>query len=185
MADDLDREIIATPPRRAGRLGRVVFTLITVGCFAYLYFRIDAAAAREGLTVVAYMAEVFRAVDWLGWIAVMATYSLFYFLIDTLVLSRALSWFIADIRYRDILPIRGSAYIISIFNEQVGKGAMAYYLNRRHRVPGWEVGSVMLFRSPDPALRVSIELIVAAVVTTVAVGMFLLDTTVSLDTESG
>ena len=44
-----------------------------------------------------------------------------------------------------MLPIRGSAYIISIFNEQIGKGAMAYYLHRRHRVPGWEVGSVMLF----------------------------------------
>ena len=114
-------------------------------CFAYLYYRISGAAAREGLSVAAYMADVFAAVDWLTWIAVMATYSLFYFLIDTLVVSRALSWFIADIKYTDLLPIRGSAYIISIFNEQVGKGAMGYYLNRRHNVPGWEVGSVMLF----------------------------------------
>jgi len=76
---------------------------------------------------------------------VMLTYSILYFLIDTLVLSRALSWFIKDIRYRDILPIRASAYIVSILNEQVGKGAMGYYLYRRHQVPGWEVGSVMLF----------------------------------------
>ena len=48
-------------------------------------------------------------------------------------------------RYRDILPIRASAYIISIFNEQIGKGAMAYYLKRRDKVPVWEVASVMLF----------------------------------------
>jgi hypothetical protein len=48
-------------------------------------------------------------------------------------------------RYGDILPIRASAYILSIFSEQVGKGAMAYYLNQRHEVPGWEVASVMLF----------------------------------------
>jgi len=75
----------------------------------------------------------------------MIAYSASYFLIDTLVVTRALNWFIKPIRYRDILPIRGSAYIISLFSEQVGKGAMAYYLNRRHGVPGWEVGSVMLF----------------------------------------
>jgi len=75
----------------------------------------------------------------------MMAYSLLYFSIDTLVVTRALSWFIKDIRYRDIMPIRASTYIISIFNEQIGKGAMAYYLNRRDQVPGWEVGSVMLF----------------------------------------
>ena len=65
--------------------------------------------------------------------------------IDTLVLTRTLSWFIKPIRYRDILPIRASAYIISLFSEQVGKGVMVYYLNRRYDVPGWEVASVMLF----------------------------------------
>src|SRR5262245_65357991 len=75
----------------------------------------------------------------------MIVYSGFYFIIDTLVVTRALNWFIKPIRYRDILPIRGSAYIISLFSEQIGKGAMAYYLNRRDNVPGWEVASVMLF----------------------------------------
>jgi len=133
------------PPRAGGRIGRAVFLLITIGCFTYLYFRIAGAAAREGLTVAAYMAGVFANVSWGWWLLLMMAYSLFYFAIDTLVASRALNWFIGEIRYRDILPVRASAYIISIFNEQVGKGAMAWYLNRRHGVPGWEVGSVMLF----------------------------------------
>ena len=75
----------------------------------------------------------------------MMAYSCFYLAIDTLVVTRALHWFVKPIRYQDILPIRASAYIISIFNEQIGKGAMAYYLNRRDQVPGWEVASVMLF----------------------------------------
>jgi hypothetical protein len=43
------------------------------------------------------------------------------------------------------LPIRASAYILSLVNEQVSKGAIALYLNRRDGVPGWEVGSSMLF----------------------------------------
>ena len=128
-----------------GRAGRAGFLALGAACFAYLYYRLDGAAAREGLSLVDYMTGVFANVDWLSWVVLMMAYSGLYFCIDTLVVSRALNWFITPIRYRDILPIRASAYIISIFNEQIGKGAMAYYLHRRDRVPGWEVGSVMLF----------------------------------------
>ena len=135
------------PPGRptGGRAGRAAFLLLSLACFAYLYVRLNGAAAREGLTLVDYMTRVFSGVDWVSWIVLMMAYSGFYFLIDTLVVTRALNWFVTSIRYRDLLPVRASAYIISIFNEQIGKGAMAYYLHRRHEVPGWEVGSVMLF----------------------------------------
>ena len=131
--------------RRSSTLGRLVFLLITAGCFTYLYYRLLGAAAREGVSLVEYMTQVFANVRWLPWLALMVAYSAFYFLVDTLVVTRALNWFVEPIRYRDILPIRASAYIISVFNEQIGKGGMAYYLNRRHQVPGWEVSSVMLF----------------------------------------
>jgi hypothetical protein len=132
-------------PRKPGVLQRIVFLGITAACFVYLYYRLNGAAAREGLSLVTYMSQVFRNVDWIPWLLLMIVYSFVYFAIDTLVVTRALNWFIKEIKYRDILPIRASAYIISIFNEQIGKGAMAYYLNRRDQVPGWEVGSVMLF----------------------------------------
>jgi hypothetical protein len=131
--------------RKANPAGRVIFLVITAICFAYLYYRLNGAAAREGMALSEYMGQVFANVNWIPWLFLMIAYSLFYFLIDTLVVSRALNWFLADIKYRDILPIRASAYIISIFNEQIGKGAMAYYLNKRDHIPGWEVGSVMLF----------------------------------------
>ena len=131
--------------RTAKTAGRVAFLLITAACFAFLYYRLSGAAARQGLPLVDYMTRVFARVAWLPWLLLMIVYSCFYFIIDTLVLTRTLTWFIKPIRYRDILPVRASAYIISLFSEQVGKGAMAYYLNRRHDVPGWEVASVMLF----------------------------------------
>ncbi len=130
---------------RWNTLGRVFFLLITAACFTYLYFRLQGAASREGLTLVEYMVDVFANVQWLPWLLLMMGYSCLFFLIDTLVVTRALNWFVVKIRYRDILPIRASAYIISIFNEQIGKGAMAFYLNRRDGAPGWEVASVMLF----------------------------------------
>jgi len=123
----------------------VIFLAIAAGCFVFLYYRLAGAAAREGLPLVGYMTRVFANVRWLPWLLLMVVYSCFYLLIDTLVLTRTLNWFIKPIRYRDILPIRASAYIISLISEQVGKGVMAYYLNRRYDVPGWEVASVMLF----------------------------------------
>ena len=136
----------ANPPAGASKtLGRAIFLAITAACFLFLYYRLNGAAAREGLPLLAYMTRVFAHVRWLPWLLLMMVYSCFYFIIDTLVVTRALNWFIKPIRYRDILPIRASAYIISLFSEQVGKGAMAYYLNRRDNVPGWEVASVMLF----------------------------------------
>lgn len=139
-------EIAATTATRSSKtLGRLVFLAVAVGCFAFLYYRLSGAAAREGLSLVAYMTQVFANVRWLPWLLLMVVYSFFYFLIDTLVVTRVLGWFVKPIRYRDILPIRASAYIISLFSEQIGKGAMALYLNRRDNVPGWEVGSAMLF----------------------------------------
>ena len=81
----------AQGPRKPSVVGRLVFAVITLLCFAYLYYRIDGAAGRGGLTVATYMSNVFAAVDWVTWVLVMAAYSLFYFLINTLVVSRALS----------------------------------------------------------------------------------------------
>ena len=138
-------ELDAPPNRASKTLGRLIFLAIAAACFLFLYFRLNGAAAREGLPLFAYMTRVFANVRWLPWLLLMVVYSGIYLLIDTLVLTQTLTWFIKPIRYRDILPIRASAYILSLFSEQVGKGAMAYYLNRRDNVPGWEVASVMLF----------------------------------------
>jgi hypothetical protein len=143
MSDSEEDSATATTQRNS--LGRIAILLVTALCFAYLYYRLNGAAMREGLSLSQYMGQVFATVDWIPWLLLMVTYSLFYFAIDTLVVTRALNWFIKDIKYKDILPIRASSYIISIFNEQIGKGAMALYLNKRDQVPGWEVASVMLF----------------------------------------
>jgi len=135
----------ARPAPRSAGWQRALPWLVTLGCFAFLYGRLDAAAAREGQGLVGYLGAVFARVSWLHWLALMIPYSLFYFLIDSLVTWRVVSWFNAPVSLAGILPIRASAYILSILNEQVGKGAIAVYLNRRDGVPGWQVGSSMLF----------------------------------------
>jgi hypothetical protein len=119
--------------------------IVTLICFAWLANRIAGAAARQHQSAPEYLMDVFESVPWHLWLALMIPYSAFFFLVDSTVVWRVVNWFNARVPWREILPIRASAYIISILNEQIGKGAMALYLNRRHSVPGWEVGSSMLF----------------------------------------
>lgn len=137
----------AAPARTRGSSWalRILPWAITIGCFAFLYRRVDAMAASQHSTALRYLAAVFEKVDWTRWLALMIPYSIFYLLIDSLVLWRVINWFNARVRYLDILPVRASTYILSIVNEQVGKGVMAFYLHRRDGVPGWQVGSSMLF----------------------------------------
>ena len=119
---------------------------LSVGCFYLVYTRIGAAAEREGLTAVAYLIEFIGEVDWLLWVAVMMPYSVFFFLVDSHVTWRVVRWFNAsELKFTSVLPIRASAYILSLVNEQVGKGAMTLYLLRRHATPGWETLSSMIF----------------------------------------
>lgn len=132
-------------PRRKPKLWqRALAWGITAACFAYLYVRVDAAAGPER-TALSYLGDVFASVSWWRWLALMVPYSCFFFLIDTAVLWRVISWFNKRVAYRHLLPVRASTYILSILNEQVGKGAMAVYLNRREGVPGWQIFSSMLF----------------------------------------
>jgi hypothetical protein len=46
------------------RWARVVPWLITAGCFAYLYVRLDRAAAAQGQRLGPYLAGVFEHVAW-------------------------------------------------------------------------------------------------------------------------
>jgi hypothetical protein len=132
-------------PRRTPLWQKLAPWAITALCFYLWSRRIQGAAAREGIDVATYMARVIAAVRWGPWLALMIPYSLLYLAIDTLVLWRVITWFNAPVKLRDVLPVRAASYILSIVNEQVGKGAIALYMNRRHAIPGWEVGSSMLF----------------------------------------
>lgn len=130
--------------RKAKPWQRLLPLLITVACFAYLYNRLNHAAAAEGSSLLAYLARSFEHVNWYVWLGLMIPYCFFYLIFDSLVVWKVINWYNVKIRYADILPIRASAYILSLVNEQVSKGAIAVYLNRRDAVPGWEVGSSML-----------------------------------------
>ena len=130
---------------RTGLAFRVCTWLLAAGCFYLVYRKMEEAAAQESQSVPAYLAAFFAEADWTLWLALMIPYSVFFFLVDSHVTWRVVRWFNAPhLRLVSVLPIRASAYILSLVNEQVGKGAMSLYLLRRHRVPGWQALSSMI-----------------------------------------
>lgn len=136
---------MSAPTRARGYLLRLVTWALAAACFYAVFRKIEVAAARDGLDTLGYLARFFGDADWGAWLALMVPYSVFFFLVDAHVTWRVVRWFNApDFRFGAMLPIRASAYILSLVNEQVGKGAMTLYLWRRYRVPGWQALSSMV-----------------------------------------
>lgn len=139
----------ATLPQRAKGwrmlLLRVGTWAIAAGCFALVLSKIRLAAERDGLSTFDYLGRFFGDANWLAWIALMIPYSCFFFVVDAHVTWRVVRWFNAPtFEFRRMLPIRASAYILSLVNEQVSKGAIVAYLWRRHQVPAWQALSSMV-----------------------------------------
>jgi hypothetical protein len=134
-----------TPAKKSNLLFRLGTWLLAIGCFYLVYGRTEQAAARDGMSVLDYLGRFFGEADWVAWLALMIPYSLFFFVIDAHVTWRVIRWFNApQIKFGNVLPIRASAYILSLVNEQVGKGAMSLYLYRRYQVPALAAVSSML-----------------------------------------
>ncbi len=145
MAESLDDNAPVVGKKKTNPLFRIITWLITFGCFYLVYQRTDAAAAREQLSLMQYLSRFFGEANWIAWLALMVPYSVFFFVVDSHVTWRVIRWFnTPEIKLVNVLPIRASAYILSLVNEQVGKGAMSLYLYRRHKVPGWEAISTMI-----------------------------------------
>ena len=129
-----------------GWIFKIVSWVLAFLCFYFVYTKVAGAAAQDGMTAVEFVWNFIKEANWWLWLAVMMPYSVFFFVIDSHVTWRAVRWFNEPtIKLTQILPIRASAYILSLISEQVGKGAMTLYLWRRFELPGWQVLSTMIF----------------------------------------
>jgi hypothetical protein len=121
--------------RRPTPWRRILPWAVTALIFAAIFTRIPFSAVGAALGRA-------RMVPYL---ALMAPYSVAYFLIDGFCVQRVMCWFVHPIAYRDILPVRAVTYLLSILNTQLGQGGIALYLHRRHRVPFWQVTGAIVF----------------------------------------
>ncbi len=145
MNEESSVEVDQTKSKKNSVFFKIATWLLTCLCFYLVLSKTQATAAREGITLIEYLVRFFGDADWLSWLMIMAPYSVFFFLVDAHVTWRVIRWFNApSLKLSQVLPIRASAYILSLVNEQVGKGAMSLYLLKRYEVPGWQALSTMI-----------------------------------------
>ncbi|HYL60549.1 MAG TPA: lysylphosphatidylglycerol synthase domain-containing protein [Candidatus Acidoferrales bacterium] len=93
----------------------------TVAIFALIFWRIPVAKVGEALS----QAPVLK------FFAIFMPFSLFFFAIDSFCLTWVVNQFNAPMRFRDIIPIRASMYLLALINTNLGQGGVAYYLHRK------------------------------------------------------
>jgi hypothetical protein len=102
---------------------------LTVAVFAVIFLRIPFGR----------FVDAIAGARLVPFVSVMASFSLFYFLMDTLILCRMVRWFHGPLAYRDLLPARATTYLVSIVNTQLAQGALALYIHRRFATPLAEI----------------------------------------------
>jgi hypothetical protein len=120
---------------RLNALKKIAPWAVTLAIFAFLFSRYP----------IGQVVETLAAGRWGLYLLLMIPFSGLYLLVDTLVLQQAVSWFLVQVPYRDVLPVRATTYILSLVNTQLGQGGIAVYLHRRHHIPFWQVTGVVVF----------------------------------------
>src|SRR5215475_14475555 len=112
---------------------RGVPVALTVVIFLIIFWRIPFGAFWQALS---------RA-QLLSFLALMGSFSLCFFLLDTFVLSKLIRWFHGPLPYRELLPVRAVTYLVSILNTQLAEAAMALYIHRRFHTPLAQITSTV------------------------------------------
>ena len=148
MGESIEPEVDSTQKpvnRTRSILFRITTWALAMGCFYLVYNRTEKAAQRDGVSTSEYLVNFFQGADWVHWLMLMIPYSIVFFLVDSHATWRVIKWFnTSEIKLTNVLPIRASAYILSLVNEQIGKGAMSLYLLQRYKVPVWKAISSMI-----------------------------------------
>jgi hypothetical protein len=125
----------ATVNRRLPLWRKAIPYLGTLLIFALIFWRIP----------VGKVAEALKQAPVLKFLGVFLPYSAIYWLIDSACLTWVVRRFNKPLRFREILPIRASMYLLSLINTNLGQGGVAWYVHRKAQLPFLEILSSILF----------------------------------------
>jgi hypothetical protein len=94
---------------------------------------------------IAKVAQALARAPLIKFFGVFLPFCAFYWLIDSLCLTWVVRRFNAPLRFRDIIPIRASMYLLAMVNTNLGQGGVAWYVHRVAKVPFLGVLSSILF----------------------------------------
>ena len=107
----------------------------TLIIFALIFWRIPAARLGAAL----------EQVPVLKFFGIFLPFSLCYWIIDSCCLTWVVRRFNAEIRLREVMPIRASMNLLALINSNLGQGGVAWYLHRKTGVPFLQILSSILF----------------------------------------
>src|SRR5919108_71807 len=119
--------------RRRTAWARGVPVALTVVIFLLIFWRIPFGAFWNAIA----------GARILPFLALMGSFSLCFFLVDTFVLSRLIRWFHGPLPYRELLPVRAVPYLVSILNPQLAQAALPLYIHRRFHTPLAQITSTV------------------------------------------
>lgn len=93
---------------------------MAVGLLLWVFSWVDLGAFRTAVSQGAFQWFVPAAL----------TVMLLIYLADCLAISKTFTWFSTPLRYRDVMPIRGASYLLSIINYNLGQGAIILFVRR-------------------------------------------------------
>lgn len=102
-------------------LWRVARYVATIAIFAALSRKVPFRA----------LVDVLRQADYVPFLVLMAANTVFYFVWDTLLLSMVLRWFHQPVSFKELVPARAASYVSAVFNTNLARGTLAFYLTRR------------------------------------------------------
>jgi hypothetical protein len=114
---------------------KIVPYIVTLLIFALIFWRIPMSrvgAALEDVPIVKFL-------------GMFLPFSVVYWVVDSVCLTWVVGRFNAPLRLGDIMPIRGSMYLLALINTNLGQGGVAWYLHRKAGIPFLEVLSSILF----------------------------------------
>ena len=128
---------------------------VTFGALAFILVTTDLSTLWSSL----------RGANWLLFWGVTAVAFAALLVVDT----AAVAWLFRRYHaprttFREVLPVRGASYILSILNHAAGSAAMSLYFSKRHRVPLLEGAASIL-------LLLFVDLLVLVIMTTLGMSL--------------
>jgi hypothetical protein len=103
---------------------RMAAWVVTLAILGYLFWRVPIDEVVRALS---------NAAPWTA--PAVVGLVLLVFLTDSLAMWKTFAWFVARLRFREVLTLRGATYLLAMVNYALGQGAIVYFVNRSRGVP--------------------------------------------------
>jgi hypothetical protein len=103
---------------------RVAAWVVTLGILAYLFWTIPIHEVTRAIR---------NAAPWT--VPALLGLVLLMYLADCVAMWRTFGWFVAPLRFTEVLTLRGATYLLAMVNYALGQGAIIYFVNRSRGVP--------------------------------------------------